>query len=361
MIHPVTSSYHHHLTRRWPHWKDAATFHPHSSASATLHDEKILIRLRSAWNRNVTIPANFIRVALLRDEFVNVPVRHIEAVIREHKTFFKSYIVIESQLRNYPNLAPFTKINRPRITRATELVLVQKGSRLPKELHAAKAKCEEEAAKRHKAEEAQREEENNIRVAVLKGEMTECQCCFDEFPLNRMIGCGGHTVHFFCANCMKNYVGNEIGSSRCRPVCFADPDCRGCFARKQLQESLDQTMFDRLEHMQQLEDLEIAGLDLDECPFCDFKAECPPVEEDKEFRCLNPKCRKTSCRLCQKETHIPKSCAEAKKDEKVTVRHIVEEAMTAALIRNCNKCKHPFIKEAGCNKMMCSHCRNVQW
>jgi TRIAD3 protein (E3 ubiquitin-protein ligase RNF216) len=35
--------------------------------------------------------------------------------------------------------------------------------------------------------------------------------------------------------------------------------------------------------------------------------------------------------------------------------------MSAALIRHCNKCKHPFIKEQGCNKMTCTHCRNLQW
>lgn len=89
--------------------------------------------------------------------------------------------------------------------------------------------------------------------------------------------------------------------------------------------------------------------------------ECLPVDVDKEFRCQNKKCGKTSCRLCQKETHVPLSCEEAKKDGQVTLRHIVEEAMSAALIRQCNQCKHPFVKEYGCNKMTCSHCRNVQW
>lgn len=292
---------------------------------------------------------------------MNVPVRHLEAVLGQHKTIFKSYLIIENQLRSYPSLAPFTKINRPRVRRGTESLLIERGSRIPKELHAAKAKCEKEAAKRHKAEAAQREEEDNLQRAMLKGGMAQCQCCFDEFPLNRMFGCGGNTVHFFCRICMKTFVESEIGDSRCRPVCFADTNCGGCFTRKQLQECLDQRTFDRLEHMQQQEDLAAAGLDLDECPFCDFKAECPPVEEDREFRCLNPKCRKTSCRLCQKESHIPKSCAEAKQDQKLEVRHIVEEAMSAALIRNCNNCKHPFIKDAGCNKMTCTRCHNTQW
>ncbi|KAJ4354493.1 uncharacterized protein N0V89_006230 [Didymosphaeria variabile] len=299
-------------------------------------------------------------VDLLKDEFVHVPVRHIQHVIKEHKTFYRAYGVIEEQLRDYSRNTPFTKVIKARVRRGTEVKLIGRGSQMPKELQAAKKKCEEAATKRRKAEDASREEEDNLREAVLTGDMTECQCCFDEIPLNRTIGCGGATMHFFCKECVKKYVESEIGSSRCRPVCFADPTCGGGFTRKQLQNCLADTTFDRLERMQQMQELEKAGLTLDECPFCDFRQECPPVEEDKEFRCLNPKCQKTSCRLCQKETHIPLSCEEAKKDEKLTVRHIVEEAMSAALIRNCNKCKRPFIKELGCNKMSCSHCGNQQ-
>lgn len=306
--------------------------------------------------------ANPFRAELLKDEFVHVPVRHINLVIKEQRTFYKAYRVIEEQLRDYsPHNGPFRKVHTARPKRGVEASLIRRGSQIPKELQAAKKKSEEATAKRRKAEDVSREEENNVREAVLAGEMTECQCCFDEFPLNRMVGCDGATMHFLCRECVKSYVESEMGSSRCRPICFADPTCGGKFTRQQLQECLIDTTFDRLEHMQQMQDLESAGLDLDECPFCDFKQICPPVDEDKEFRCLNPKCRKTSCRLCHKETHIPLSCEEAKKDEKLTVRHIVEEAMTAALIRNCNKCKRPFIKEYGCNKMSCSHCGNLQW
>lgn len=151
-----------------------------------------------------------------------------------------------------------------------------------------------------------------------------------------MTCCNGDAVHFFCLTCAKTYVEGEMGKSKCRPVCFADTSCGGTFTRHQLLGFLGQTSFDRLEHLQQQADLAAAGLDfLDECPFCDFKAECPPVEIDKEFRCLNPKCAKTSCRLCQKETHIPLNCEEAKRDGNLTIRHVVEEAMSSALIRYC--------------------------
>lgn len=196
----------------------------------------------------------------------------------------------------------------------------------------------------------------------MNNEMSECACCFNEVPLNRMISCNGDTVHFYCSDCPRQQIETEMGQSRCRPKCFGVDDCNGTFSRRHLQQVLSEKTFERLEHMQQLEDLKAAGLDfLSECPFCDFKMECPPVEIDKEFRCQNRKCSKISCRLCQKESHIPLSCDEAKKDGQLTLRHIVEEAMSAALIRHCNQCKHPFIKEYGCNKMTCTHCRNVQW
>lgn len=177
-----------------------------------------------------------------------------------------------------------------------------------------------------------------------------------------MISCSGKDLHLFCMECPKQYIETEIGQGKCRPVCIASTDCKGTFSRAQLQQVLDQKTFDRLEHLQQQQDLAAAGLDfLSECPFCDYKQECPPVEVDKEFRCQNAKCGKTSCRLCDKETHIPLSCEEAKKDDKITLRHVVEEAMSAALIRKCNKCQQPFVKDYGCNKMSCTNCGNKQW
>ncbi|KAJ4380569.1 hypothetical protein N0V86_003928 [Didymella sp. IMI 355093] len=301
-------------------------------------------------------------VALLKDEFLNIPARHIDNTFRQHKTLFKSYIILEGQLRTYQRTAhTFTKPPRPRNKRGIELVLIKQGSRLPKELRAAKRKIENEAVKRRKVEEMKRAEEVNLQRAQRNNEMGECQCCFAQYPLNRMITCSGKDIHFFCMNCMKQYVETEIGQSKCRPVCFASIECRGAFSRAQLQQVLNQKTFERLEHLQQQEDLAAAGLDfLSECPFCDYKAECPPVEVDKEFRCQNTKCCKTSCRLCNKETHIPLSCEEAKKDDKITLRHVVEEAMSAALIRKCNKCQQPFVKEYGCNKMSCSNCGNKQ-
>lgn len=118
-----------------------------------------------------------------------------------------------------------------------------------------------------------------------------------------------------------------------------------------------------LERCETESNLRMAGIEnLASCPFCPYAAEYPPVEIDREFRCQNPDCEKVSCRLCSKESHIPKTCAEHEKETGLSIRRQVEEAMSAALIRTCNKCNTPFVKEEGCNKMTCTlkGCMNIQ-
>ena len=86
------------------------------------------------------------------------------------------------------------------------------------------------------------------------------------------------------------------------------------------------------------------------------------MEVDREFRCQAPDCEKVSCRLCELESHIPKSCEEYAKENGLSIRRQIEEAMSAALIRKCNKCNTPFVKDEGCNKMTCTRngCFNIQ-
>ena len=126
---------------------------------------------------------------------------------------------------------------------------------------------------------------------------------------------------------------------------------------------LDEKTKIALERNEQEANLRLAGIEnLVSCPFCAFAAECPPVEIDREFRCQAPDCEKVSCRLYSLESHTPKNCEENAKETGLSVRRRIEEAMSAALIRKCNKCGTPFIKEEGCNRMRCTlqGCDNVQ-
>lgn len=46
-------------------------------------------------------------------------------------------------------------------------------------------------------------------------------------------------------------------------------------------------------------------------------------------------------------------------ENKLTAKHVVEEAMTEAFVRKCNNCSKVFLKEGGCNRMKCL-CGNLQ-
>lgn len=117
-------------------------------------------------------------------------------------------------------------------------------------------------------------------------------------------------------------------------------DCAGHFYTSERKEYLDDKIITALDRLEQDAALREANIEnLASCPFCPYAAECPPVGEDKEFRCLNPECLTVSCRLCSRVTHVPKTCEEAAADHKVSARHQIEEAMSAALIRKCNKCE----------------------
>ncbi|OTB06270.1 hypothetical protein M426DRAFT_55566 [Hypoxylon sp. CI-4A] len=206
-----------------------------------------------------------------------------------------------------------------------------------------------------------RAEEENLEQARLSGQVMECGCCFEEFPLNRMIECDGDAAHKFCRNCMKAQAETNIGLSKHELTCMSMDGCSASFSaaqRKYFLEKKTQVAWERLE---QEAALRIAGIeDLETCPFCPYAAEYPPPDVDKEFRCIRPGCGKVSCRLCRKESHIPKSCAEVAADNSLGARHALEEAMSEAVIRICNSCKSPYLKLDGCNKITCTKCGHIQ-
>ncbi|OTA93742.1 hypothetical protein M434DRAFT_288139 [Hypoxylon sp. CO27-5] len=207
---------------------------------------------------------------------------------------------------------------------------------------------------------AEAEEENNFIHEKSIGQVTECGCCFEEFALNRMIQCNGEEIHWFCRGCMRMQAETNIGLSKHELTCMSMDGCSAGFSLAQRNLFLDKKSRTALERIEQEAALRMAGIEnLETCPFCPYAAEYPPVEVDKEFRCVNPGCEKVSCRLCRKETHIPKTCAESAADHGLDARHILEEAMSAALIRTCNQCKNPFLKSDGCNKVRCTRCGTI--
>lgn len=191
-------------------------------------------------------------------------------------------------------------------------------------------------------------------------------CCFTDVPAFKTAHCGGATPHVFCFGCTKMNAETELGQGRCRPKCMDMSNCMALFLDHQLRQCIPKSVMDRLIRMRQREDLVAAEVgEVAECPFCDSLAIQPSIHIDREYRCGAPDCGRVSCRLCKADSHLPLSCEEAadiaRRDKHLDARHVVEEAMSEALIRTCTKCQFKFVKVSGCNAMTCTRCGNRQW
>lgn len=139
---------------------------------------------------------------------------------------------------------------------------------------------------------------------------------------------------------------NQIGLSKYELTCMSMAGCKKGFSLEQRKRFLSQTTATALDRIEQDYNLRAAGItDLETCPYCPFAAEYPPKDINKEFTCLNPGCLAVICRLCREDSHIPKTCDKVKRDRGATARLNIEEAMSQAMIRSCNKCEslRPFL------------------
>ncbi|KAI1143111.1 hypothetical protein F5Y05DRAFT_367519 [Hypoxylon sp. FL0543] len=302
---------------------------------------------------------------LIAMDFPKVPAVAIRQYMLQNKqSVFETYTAMDEAVRNWNDANPPWKEKRSASKKMIEFSPEQVPNldmtRFSPEQQAAIAELR--AARELKSIKdakiaADTEEEENLTREKSLGQVTECGCCFEEFALNRMIQCNGEKVHWFCRHCMKTQAETNIGLSKYELTCMSMDGCSAGFSLAQRNLFLDKKSRIALERIEQEAALRMAGIEnLETCPFCPYAAEYPPVEVDKEFRCLKPSCEKVSCRLCRKETHIPKTCAESAADHGLDARHVLEEAMSAALIRTCNQCKNPFLKVDGCNKVRCTRC-----
>ncbi|KAI9741460.1 MAG: hypothetical protein M1818_004266 [Claussenomyces sp. TS43310] len=314
---------------------------------------------------------------VLSGEFAHIPMAFIDIALRQSKYhLFPAYRVLEEAERTWDaERPPYNKIKyarkvEPKYTEDRVRDLLESGSTSPdtmlalRELQAARRTRKKADDRRQTEQQTIADEEENTRRAERDGTMAECGCCFEDHPLNRMVHCNNVDVlHWFCTNCARQTAETTIGQSKYELKCMSMDGCESGFSHEQKKQFLDEKNMIALDRNEQEAVLRMAGIEnLASCPFCPFAAEYPPIEEERLFRCQAPDCEKVSCRLCKLESHIPKTCEEFAKENGLSIRRQIEEAMSAALIRKCNKCGTPFVKEEGCNKMTCTRngCYNVQ-
>ncbi|KAK4693198.1 hypothetical protein P7C71_g4153, partial [Lecanoromycetidae sp. Uapishka_2] len=317
-------------------------------------------------------PLQYSRVAklALQEAFQFVPTKFIESTFKEHNHYYGAYFAILEAERGLASAVnpPFDRLRSKRAnskTTAARMIeeLRQDGfdfDGLKQEIDSAFQRRKRDDAKQQIAKDAKTAEEEQEREHRAKGEVIECGCCFDDVTLLKVTHCNGDEPHYFCLDCAQRNAANDIGNSRYELRCMHESGCTATFSREQKPRFLDAKSIEKLERLQQQDEIRKAELpNLSTCPFCEFAAICPPIEEDREFRCHNPECAEVSCRLCKLKSHIPLTCEESKKENGVSERRVIEEARTEALIRTCGKCKVRILKEDGCNKVICTSCYAV--
>ncbi|KAA0187653.1 hypothetical protein HAZT_HAZT000521 [Hyalella azteca] len=212
----------------------------------------------------------------------------------------------------------------------------------------------EESIERHRAaqEEAKKEA---FAAAKVAGLLCTCPiCCEDEILEEDMRACASlDSPHLFCKTCVRRYCEEQIGQGSLKFTCL-EGSCKEEFSLNVLKTVLKSSVFSNLLKRKQAEEIVAAGIaDLECCPFCNF-ATIMPNKEDKIFNCLNPECLKDTCRLCKELSHIPLRCEEVETKSQLSARTYLENQMSEAMVRECYKCGQRFIKEDGCNKMVCS-------
>lgn len=286
---------------------------------------------------------------MLKAEFPDVTVNFCNETLAKEKHLFQAFVAIAKarDLDEGRLMHGRGRASKKNLANAATIANNSGWPALLDELNAARRQIETVTAERAVEEAKKKAEQENLQRAMEAGETVECSACYDDLPMNRQAHCDGTVAHFTCFECLTTYIKSEVGEARCRVLCPAG--CTSAFAPNQLNLLADKQLLEKLAELEQEKAIRDAGLeDLEECPFCDYKAIMPPIDEDFEFCCANPECEKVSCRRCKSISHIPVSCEQHAKDKKVNSRHKIEEAMTAALIRSCNKCKKQYIKEYGC-------------
>ncbi|KAL8828722.1 MAG: hypothetical protein Q9191_002430, partial [Dirinaria sp. TL-2023a] len=277
---------------------------------------------------------------VLQEDFVNIPARFIDLKFKESGQYIKTYQVLELAEREWeanPN-PPYQRLKHPRKpSRTLEEIEHQIDTMAAQGYGLAELKREIAAARRQRQKTEVKQQAKKAKDAAErakdkeyrdKGDVMDCAICWDSTPTYKVIACNSEKAsHFTCFGCINDHAKSCIGDQKWELLCPDTSGCQASFSRLEKKRALSAKIVETLDRIQQQSELTQAGMaDLSRCPFCDFAAICPPIEVDWEFRCGNSECGRISCRRCEKDTHAPKTCKEARADQGLDERHAIEEA-----------------------------------
>ncbi|KAM0790714.1 hypothetical protein ACM66B_004569 [Microbotryomycetes sp. NB124-2] len=294
-------------------------------------------------------------LARLNEDFPTIAVNKIEQIFRDNnKHFAPTYLAIDKALQQTEAQRGWKLIKHPRKPKGKD-----KAPAFLATIEQERNWVFSHIRERLQAELREKALAQKLEQEIKDGAFFECGCCFGESALSTLVMCS--MGHSFCKDCAVANAETQIGMRKYILPCMSVEGCEATFDEADMRLVLSASSWDALCKIRTEKELdEAALLGLEKCPRCPFACVIENPHE-RLLRCLSEDCGFVSCRQCKKEDHLPKTCEEAGADDKISSIHKVEEAMSAALIRNCPKpgCGEPFVKEDGCNKMRCPSCQTL--
>jgi len=187
------------------------------------------------------------RKNVLSAEFPHTPMTFIESCLSNSGLrLFSAYRVLEEAERTFDPLnPPYNQIKTARKMRREYReenledfisTITEDPARIEilRELQAARRVRKKADAKRNAERQLELDEKENILKAQAEGTMSECGCCFGDFPLNRMVHCDSEDVlHWFCRGCARQTAETEIGNSKYQLHCMSMDGCEAGFSKEQ--------------------------------------------------------------------------------------------------------------------------------
>lgn len=202
--------------------------------------------------------------------------------------------------------------------------------------------------KERKKEEEEKEEEKAIEKAKKEGSFFECECCICEYPIDWMLRCPAG--HLMCKKCVERQIETVISEGRSNVPCLKYGGCDEVISMSELERMIPKKVLERLITTETLNAINEAGIENTvTCHSCGFVV---IMEGDGPMIC--PQCKSQTCPKCGEAWHQGMTCQQFKNIDK---KRIVEEQMNEAVVRTCPNCKTQFIKNEGCNKMVCPRCK----
>lgn len=194
---------------------------------------------------------------------------------------------------------------------------------------------------------------NRINRYIPKGTASkqtfQCHCCFTAKSIKEAVSCSAG--HMFCTECLFNYIESILAEGRHEIQCLEFGGCDAPIELEDIKDKIPEKTYNRLKQTKIINNAYQSNPNqvLVNCFHCGM----PNAYDSKGF--INCQyCNKNTCSLCRKDYHPGMSCENA---ENLNPKTKEAEQMDEAIIRSCSRCHQRFIKEEGCNRMVCPRCK----